>query len=45
MTPQSSVDAEQEIIAEMQYLLGVTEDSADSAPALPNPPSKELVSK
>ena len=28
MTPQSSVDAE------MQYLLGVTEDSADSAPAI-----------
>ena len=30
MTPQSSAAAEQEIVAEMQYLLGVAEDSANS---------------
>ena len=30
MTPQFSEAAEQEIVAEMQYLLGVSEDSADS---------------
>ena len=30
MTYQSNVTATQEIIAEMQYLLGVSEDSEDS---------------
>ena len=30
MTTQPSVDAVQEIVAEMQYLLGVAEDSAYS---------------
>ena len=33
MTPQFSEAAEQEIVAEMQYLLGVAEDSADSVTA------------
>ena len=51
MTPQSSVDAVQEIVAEMQYLLGVEEEedfaySATPLPTpLPNPLSKALVSK
>ena len=40
MTPQSSAAAEQEIIAEMQYLLGVAENSANSAPAPSDSPSE-----
>ena len=49
MTPQSSVDAVQEIVAEMQYLLGVEEEDfaylATPTPPRPTPLSKVLVSK
>ena len=40
MTPQFSEAVEQEIVAEMQYLLGVAEDSANSETAPSEAPSE-----